>query len=61
MCQIGLLNNEIPVARTLVLGMQGALYEMLVTWLNKTRQGGLNQHPPGQNPGTPSRFQKVHL
>lgn len=38
MRQMDLQDNEIPAARALTLGMQGALYEMLVTRLNKTRQ-----------------------
>lgn len=34
--QMGLTDREIPVARVHALGMQDALYEVLVSGLNKT-------------------------
>lgn len=36
---MGLGDSEIPVARARALGMQYTLYEMLVSWLNKTGWG----------------------
>lgn len=39
MWQMGLRDNETPAARALAPGMHGALYETLVTWLYKMKQG----------------------